>query len=253
MTTDVKACAVQLRELHHADEMLVLPNVWDAASAKIMAEAGFPAVATTSAAIAAMLGHPDGEGAPWQEMFAAAGRIARAVAVPVTVDAEAGYGLQPRELVDRLLEIGAVGCNLEDTDHRAGGLADAGAQAERLAAVRAAADEAGVPIVVNARVDVFLPGAGVPEEERVAEAVRRGRHYLEAGADCVYPIGVGNERDIATLVAEVPAPINANTRPDVLDLAKLRELGVARVSYGPRFYRQALAGLQAAVRQELLA
>src|SRR5882757_3624495 len=102
MTTDVKACAVQLRELHHADEMLVLPNVWDAASAKIMAEAGFPAVATTSAAIAAMLGHPDGEGAPWQEMFAAAGRIARAVAVPVTVDAEAGYGLPPGELVDRL-------------------------------------------------------------------------------------------------------------------------------------------------------
>jgi hypothetical protein len=150
--------------------MLVLPNVWEAASAEIMAEAGFPAVATTSAAIAAMLGYRDGEGAPWPEMFAAAGRIARAVAVPVTVDAEAGYGLRPRELVDRLLEIGAVGCNLEDTEHRAGGLADVGAQAERLAAVRAAAGDAGVPIVVNARVDVFLPGAGVPEEERVAEA-----------------------------------------------------------------------------------
>jgi len=253
MTTDLKAYAVRLRELHHADEMLVLPNAWDAASAEIMAEAGFPAVATTSAAIAAMLGHPDGEGAPWPEMFAAAGRIARAVTVPVTVDAEAGYGLRPRELVDRLLEIGAVGCNLEDTDHRGGGLADVGAQAERLAAVRAAADDAGVPIVVNARVDVFLPGAGVPEQERVAEAVRRGRRYLEAGADCVYPIGVGGEPDIATLVAEMPGPVNANTRPDVLDLAKLRELGVARVSYGPRFYRQALAVLQTTVRQELLA
>ena len=139
MTADLKAHADRLRELHHAGEMLVLPNVWDAASAKIVAEAGFPVIATASAAISAMLGYPDGEGAPWQEMFAAAGRVARAVSVPVTVDAEGGYGMEPRELVDRLLEIGAVGCNLEDTDHRAGGLVEAGAHAERLAAIRAAA------------------------------------------------------------------------------------------------------------------
>lgn len=251
MTTDLKANAEQLRALHHGDRMLVLPNVWDAASAAIVAEAGFPAVATASAAISAMLGHPDGEGAPWQEMFAAAGRVARAVAVPVTVDAEAGYGMRPRELVDRLLEIGAVGCNLEDTDHRAGGLVDAGAQADRLAAVRAAADDAGVPIVVNARIDVFLPQSGTPEPERVAEATRRGRRYLAAGADCVYPIGVGDERDIAALVTDLPGPVNANTRPGGPDLARLRELGVARVSYGPRLYREALANLRTTV-QELL-
>src|SRR3984957_5872583 len=108
MTADLKAHAGRLRELHHHGQMLVLPNVWDAASAKIVAEAGFPAVATASAAITAMLGYPDGEGAPWQEMFAAAGRVARAVRVPVTVDAEAGYGLQPRELVARLLDAGAA-------------------------------------------------------------------------------------------------------------------------------------------------
>ncbi|GAB3976928.1 hypothetical protein GCM10029978_065180 [Actinoallomurus acanthiterrae] len=158
---DLKTHAERLRELH-GGEMLVLPNVWDAAGATIVADAGFPAVATSSAAIAAMLGHPDGEGAPWQEMFAAAGRVARAVPVPVTVDAEAGYGMRPRELVDRLLDIGAVGCNLEDTDHRAGGLAEAGAHAHWLAGVRSAADEAGVPIVINARVDTFLPAAGYP-------------------------------------------------------------------------------------------
>jgi len=251
MSADLRAHSDRLRELHDAGEMLVLPNVWDAASAKIVAESGFPVVATASAAISAMLGFPDGEGAPWQEMFAAAARVARVVSVPVTVDAEAGYGMEPRELVDRLLEIGAVGCNLEDTDHRAGGLADAGAHAGRLAAIRGAADDAGVPIVINARADTFLPGSGVPEQERVAEAVRRGRLYLEAGADCIYPIGVSDERDIATLVAEVPGPINGNTRPGGLDLARLRELGVARVSYGPRFYRQALADLKTAV-QELL-
>ena len=251
MTADLKARAGRLRELHHAGEMLVLPNVWDAASAKIVAEAGFPVIATASAAISAMLGYPDGEGAPWQEMFAAAGRGARAVSVPVTVDAEAGYGMEPRDL-DRLLETGAVGCNLEDTDHRAGGLVDAGAHAERLAAIRAAADDAGVPIVINARADTFLPASRVPEEKRIAEAVRRGRLYLAAGADCIYPIGVSDEKDIAALVAAVPGPINGNTRPGGPDLAKLRELGVARVSYGPRLYREALANLKAAV-QELLA
>jgi 2-methylisocitrate lyase-like PEP mutase family enzyme len=252
MSVDLTTRADRLRALHHGEEMLVLPNVWDAASAAVVAEAGFTAIATASAAVSAMLGYPDGEGAPWREMFAAAGRIARAVDLPVTVDAEAGYGLAPRELVDRLLETGAVGCNLEDTDHRAGGLVGADAHAERLAAIRSAARDAGVPIVVNARTDIFLPRSGVPAQERVAEAVRRGRRYLEAGADCVYPIGVSDQRDIATLVSELPGPVNANTGPADLNLAKLRELGVARVSYGPRFYRQALANFTAAVHELLV-
>lgn len=246
---DLRARAERLRELHQGD-MLVLPNVWDAASAKVVEEAGFPAVATASAAVSAMLGYPDGEGAPWQEMFAAAGRVARAVTVPVTVDAEGGYGMKPGELVSRLLETGAVGCNLEDTDHRAGGLVDAAAHAEWLAGVRHAADDAGVPVVVNARVDAFLPPNGVPEADRVAEAVRRGQLYLAAGADCVYPIGMRSRDDVAALVAELPGPVNANSGGS-LDLATLRELGVARVSYGPRFYRAALADFTTAVQQLL--
>ncbi|WP_442874564.1 isocitrate lyase/PEP mutase family protein [Amycolatopsis sp. NBC_00345] len=252
MAVDLKAHAERLRELHGVGstsaEMLVLPNVWDAASAAVVAEAGFPAIATASAAVSAMLGYPDGEGAPWPEMFAAAGRVARAVSVPVTVDAEAGYGLRPRELVDRLLEIGVVGCNLEDTDHRAGGLVEAGAQAERLAGVRAAADEAGVSIVVNARIDAFLPTGGIPEPDRLAEAVRRGRLYRTAGVDCLYPIGVRDKGVLATLVAELPGPVNGNSGGD-LDLATLRSLGVARVSYGPGFYRAAMAELKAAVEK----
>ncbi|MEJ3655901.1 isocitrate lyase/phosphoenolpyruvate mutase family protein [Actinomycetes bacterium KLBMP 9759] len=248
--TDLKAHADRLRELH-TGEMLVLPNVWDAASAAVVAGAGFPAVATASAAVSEMLGYPDGHGAPWQEMFAAAGRVARAVSVPVTVDAEGGYGMQPRELVDRLLEIGAVGCNLEDSDHGAGGLLAAEPHAQWLADVRAAADDAGVPIVVNARVDTFLPGSGVAEADRVAEAVRRGRLYLDAGADCIYPIGVRAKSDIVALVAELPGPVNGNTGSE-LDLATLREIGVARVSYGPRFYRTAMADLAAAVEKLLV-
>ncbi len=238
--------AGQLRDLHRT-QMLVLPNVWDAASARVVAEAGFPAVATTSAAITAMLGFPDGEGAPWPEMFAANERVGRAVAVPVSMDAEGGYGLAPADLVNHLLEIGVVGCNLEDTDHREGGLVDAEEQAAWLSAVRSAANDAGVPVVVNARVDVFLPTSGVPDAERVDEALRRGRLYRAAGADCVYPIGVGDEHVLSVLVSGIDGPVNANTSA-TLDLQRLRALGVARVSYGPTFYRTALADLDRAVR-----
>jgi 2-methylisocitrate lyase-like PEP mutase family enzyme len=239
--SDLKTQADLLRELHRGP-MLVLPNAWDEASAVQVVEAGFPVVATSSAAVADVLGFDDGEKAPWREMFAAAARIAAAVPVPVTVDAEAGYGLEPHRLVEALVDAGVVGCNLEDTDHRAGGLVDAEAQADRLAQVRAAADETGVPIVVNARIDVFLPSSGI--RDPLAEAVRRGRRYLQAGADCVYPIGAGD--DLRRFVGEVPGPVNGNTT-DSLDLAALAALGVARVSYGPRFYRQGPDGFRAAL------
>ncbi|RSM41055.1 isocitrate lyase/phosphoenolpyruvate mutase family protein [Amycolatopsis balhimycina DSM 5908] len=243
--SDLKAHADLLRELHHG-KLLVLPNAWDEASAELVVEAGFPVVATSSAAVADVLGHQDGEKAPWREMFAAAARIAAVVPVPVTVDAEAGYGLQPDELVDRLLEAGAVGCNLEDTDHRAGGLVDAAEHADWLARVRAAADASGVPVVVNARIDAFLPPSGIPEETRPAEAIRRGRLYRQAGADCVYPIGMTSRDDVARLVAEVPGPVNGNTGA-ALDLDTLAALGVARVSYGPRFYRAGPGQLRGAL------
>jgi 2-methylisocitrate lyase-like PEP mutase family enzyme len=242
---DLRTKAEQLRALHHG-EMLVLPNVWDVGSAKVVAAAGGRAVATASAAVSAVLGYPDGEGAPWSEMFAAARRVAAAVDVPVTVDAEAGYGLAPRELVDRLVEAGAAGCNLEDTDHANGTLQDAEAHAGWLAEVCSAARDAGVPLVVNARIDTFLDGSRVPEAERVAETVRRGRLYREAGAECLYPIGVSRPEDLTALLAELPGPLNGNPG-EQLDLATLRRLGVARVSYGPRFYRTALADFAARV------
>ena len=245
--SDLKAHADLLRELHDGPP-LVLPNAWDEASAELVVEMGFPVVATSSAAVADALGHADGEKAPWREMFAATARIAAAVPVPVTMDAEAGYGLEPDEFVARLLEAGAVGCNLEDVDHRAGGLVVAEAQAEWIAAVRTAADAAGVPVVVNARTDVFLPVSGLPEQDRLPEAVRRGRLYLRAGADCVYPVGASTRDNLATVVAEVPGPVNGNTT-GTLDLAALAALGVARVSYGPRFYRAGLPAMRGALER----
>lgn len=225
-----------LRSLHRPGDPLVLPNAWDAASARAVEAAGFPVVATGSAAVAEALGYADHEAAPVDEMFAAAARIASAVSVPVTVDLESGYGLPARELVDRLLAAGAVGCNLEDTSHRDGGLTDVDAQAAWLADVRAAASAAGVDVVVNARVDVFVRQAGEPAG-RVDEAIRRGRAYAVAGADCVYPILVDDEASIGRLVDGIGAPVNILARPQAPSLARLAELGVARVSYGPGLHR----------------
>lgn len=228
--------AAALRTLHHGEGPLVLPNVWDAGSARAVERAGFPVVATGSAAVAAVLGHDDHEAAPAEEMFAAAARIAAAVSVPVTVDAEAGYGLQPAELVERLVAAGAHGCNLEDTDYRAGGLGDAEAQADYLAAVREAVRAGGVDLVINARVDVFVHG----HPKGVGEAVRRGRRYLEAGADCVYPILARGEETVAELVRSIDGPVNILCLPQhydgALSLARLAELRVARISFGPGLY-----------------
>jgi 2-methylisocitrate lyase-like PEP mutase family enzyme len=228
--------AERLRSLHTGSEPLVLPNAWDAATARAVAAAGFPVVATTSSGVSAALGWADGEATPPDEMFAAIARIARAIDVPVTADIESGYGLSPEEIVRRLLAAGAVGCNLEDTDHATRTVRDATAQAQRLAAFKQAARTSGVDVVLNARTDVFLrqaPNAQPPIEE----AIRRGRLYLEAGADCIFPIGVTDEGAIAALVDGIPGPINVIPGfRGAPGQARLRELGVRRISYAGRLY-----------------
>jgi 2-methylisocitrate lyase-like PEP mutase family enzyme len=237
--------AEQLRALHAGPEPLVLPNAWDAASARAVAEAGFPAVATTSSGVSASLGWPDGEHTPADEMFAAIFRVARSVDVPVTADIEGGYGLTPEEVVKRLLDAGAVGCNLEDTNHTAGeGLLDASAQAARLAAVKRAAQAAGVDIVLNARVDVFLRQVP-PDQTPIEEAIRRGRLYMAAGADCVFPIGAPDEGAIAALVDGIAGPINviAGFR-GAPGQVRLRELGVRRISYAGGLHRAMFSELR---------
>ncbi len=250
--TGLAELAEQLRALHHAAEPLVLPNAWDAATGRSVVDAGFSAVATTSSGVSAALGYADGEHTPADEMFAAISRISRVVPeVPVTADIESGYGLSPEDVVQRLLAAGAVGCNLEDTDHRAAPgshtLVDASTQQHRLKSVKEAAHAQGVEVVLNARTDVFLgPNASVDE------AIRRARLYLEAGADCIFPIGAPDEVTIARLVAEIPGPVNVipgfRSAPP---LGRLRELGVRRITYAGRLFRammtdqqQRLAGLR---------
>lgn len=243
MTNDLDARARKLLDLHHGSGPLVLPNAWDAASARAVADAGFAAVATTSGGVATSLGFDDHEQAPADAMFAALRRIAGAVGLPVSADLEAGYGLAPDELVHRLLEAGAVGCNLEDTDHAAGGLAPADRQAAFLAGVRAAADRAGVGLVVNARIDVWLHGEAAPEA-RLEEALRRARLYLEAGADGVYPIFARGRDTLRRLAGSLDAPVNAMVLPGGLGVAELASLGIRRVSYGTGLFRAADAWLR---------
>jgi 2-methylisocitrate lyase-like PEP mutase family enzyme len=218
-----------LRRLHAGPRPLVLPNAWDVASTRLVATAGFPVVATLSGAIAATLGYEDNDSMPVDEPFGIVARITRSVSVPVTADVEAGYRLSPEHLVERLLDAGAVGCNLEDTDHHgSGGLVDAGEHAERLRAVRHAATEAGVDIVLNARIDVLRREGD--RRELFEEAVRRARLYLQAGADCVFPIRLADDELIGEFVRGVEGPVNV-VAAGAPPLARLAELGVARVSF----------------------
>ncbi|HXJ62414.1 MAG TPA: isocitrate lyase/phosphoenolpyruvate mutase family protein [Actinomycetota bacterium] len=228
-----------LRSLHVRGNPLVLPNAWDAASALAVVEAGFAAVATSSSAVAESLGYEDGEGAPAAEMFAAAARIARVIDIPLTVDAEAGYGMAADEFVDALSAAGAAGCNFEDTDHATGSITDAATQTARLAAIRAAAGDGG--LVLNARVDVFLRNRSTPQAELLDEGVERARAYLGAGADCVYPIFLSDDEVIGRFVESVGGPVNILAGTGAPDRDRLAELGVARISYGAGLHHRVMS------------
>ena len=239
--------AAQLRALHHGPSILVLPNAWDAASARVIEDAGFPAIATTSAGVAFSLGYPDGQRVSRAEMLGAIRRIASAVRVPVTADIEAGYGETPEavaETIRGVVEAGAVGVNLEDSWEcdRGPVLADLALQQER---IRAARDAASIPLVINARTDVFLRRLG---DE--AEAVRRLNAYLKAGADCAFPILVREPAVIARLVGAIAGPVNILAGPGAPSIPELHRLGVARVSFGSALMRAAL-GLTRRIANEL--
>ena len=218
----------------HRGPLLLLPNAWDAMSARQFEAAGFGAIATTSGGIAWALGFADGEKAPWREVVAAHERVVRAVRVPVTTDIEAGYGDTPAQVGNSIAEIlrtGVVGFNLEDGTPRPDvpvrPIEDAVA---RIRTARAAATAAGVPAVINARVDLYLKNVGDPAS-RFEETVRRGKAYLTAGADCIYPFGLADMDTMARLVKALDhAPVNIVARAGTPPVADLERIGVARVS-----------------------
>ena len=231
--------ADQLRRLHDGPDVLVLLNAWDVASARVVERLGFPAVATTSSAVAATYGHRDGQVMSVEDMLSVVARMAAAVEVPVTADMEAGFGLSPAELARRLVVSGAAGLNYEDSAHDSSGpaLVDAAVHADRVAALK---DAAGAALVVNARVDTYLVG-----NHEFDDAVARAAAYRAAGADSIFVPGVTDEETIGRLVEAIDAPLNVLARPTTPPVPRLRELGVRRVSVGGGALRAVLGRLRA--------
>jgi len=246
--------AEKFRELHHRPRMLLLPNAWDVASARILEECGHPAIATSSAAVAYALGYADGQRISRGEMLEVAGRIARAANIPVTADLEAGYGTTPKEMADTVkaaIAAGIIGMNLEDiTGDDESSLVDLPLQMEKIRAIREAASSAGVPFVLNARTDIYLMPIG-PEATRFERTVERLRAYREAGADCLFAPGVYDLETIKKLVKAVEAPLNILANPACPSIPEMEKAGVARVSAGSGIMRAAM-GLVQRIGREML-
>ncbi len=245
--SSLAAKATLFRELHRAPDMLVLPNVWDVASTKLVEAAGFPAIATSSAGVANALGYPDGQRIDRREMLAAVKRIAEATGLPVSADLEAGYGTGPAsaaELARELILAGAVGLNLEDaTGNAARPFKDISQQVEEIYAIREVAEHAGVPLVINARTDIYLEAEGDPAGW-FRETVKRLRAYQDAGADCLFVPGLKDGETIGALVRGIGAPLNVLALAGMPPLGELKRLGVKRVSFGSGLMRACMGYLR---------
>jgi 2-methylisocitrate lyase-like PEP mutase family enzyme len=234
--------AEQFRNMHHGPRMLVLANVWDVVSARILEECGHPAIATSSAAVAFSRGYPDGQYISRDEMLDVVGRIARVVRVPVTADLEAGYGTTDKDMAETTkaaIEAGAIGMNLEDAGDDESSLVDLSLQVEKIRAIRETSKSLSVPFVLNARTDVYLSSIG-PEATRFERTVERLRAYRDAGADCLFAPGLHDRETISRLVKAVAAPLNILITPQCPSLGELEKIGVARVSAGSTVMRAAL-------------
>ena len=244
--------AQTFRRMHDRKQVLLLPNCWDAGSARLFVQRGFSAVATTSAGVAWSLGYADGECAPLAEVLAAIARITRVAGVPVTADIETGYGDTPADVtatVKAVIVAGAVGINIEDGLRGHGPLRDVADAAARVRAARVAADASGVPIVINARVDHWMQHADADPAARLADAIDRAKAYLAAGADCIYPIGLGDPATLISLVGAIDAPVNVAAGPGMPGLHELETIGVARVSTATRFATVAFGAVDHALAQ----
>ncbi|MFF0817334.1 isocitrate lyase/phosphoenolpyruvate mutase family protein [Rhodococcus sp. NPDC003318] len=225
--------ATTLLELHRPGDPVILPTVWDAWSANLAAQAGFAALTVGSHPVADSVGRPDNEGMTFAELLTRVEQITGAVDLPVSVDIESGYGQSPETLINGLVDVGAVGLNIEDTVHGEGGrLREAQEHADFVGGLRRAADAVGVHVVINARTDLFLKQIG-DESDRVQRAVARLRLCAEAGADSLYPVGFHTDEVYRELTAALPLPVNAIAEPASGERANYAALGVGRVSFGP--------------------
>ncbi|MBQ75240.1 MAG: dihydrouridine synthase [Gammaproteobacteria bacterium] len=237
------AQADHFRQLHHADEILVLGNAWDVISAKFLERQGYKAIGTTSAGIAAVLGYPDGEVMSIRENCEMVQRITAAVTIPVTADIEAGYGSSLADIlasVQQAIKAGAIGVNLEDTTN--GELLSVETMADHIAGIKTRCLELNTPLFLNVRTDALLKDEGT-NAETLRDAVTRGNSYAEAGADGVFVPDLGDlgQKNISMLVQKLPLPLNIIVNENSRPIPALEQLGVARVSFGPRVMRAMLA------------
>lgn len=243
--------AEEFRSLHQRGKALVLPNAWDVSSARVFEEAGFPAVATTSAGMMVSLGYPDGQVISKAEFVAAVARIARVLTVPLSVDIVAGFGETPEEVVNTvrdLVSVGAIGINIEDFVHATKKLYAVRIQVMKIKAIRELALSLKIPVVINARTDALRYADG-SDQARLEEAIQRGAAYRDAGADCVYPMGLVEADSISTFVKALQFPINVMVRKGLPSVQELERLGVARVSFGPSASYATLGFLQRISRE----
>jgi 2-methylisocitrate lyase-like PEP mutase family enzyme len=232
-----------LLSLHTRSEMLVLPNVWNPIGSQILEKKGYPAVATASAAISASLGYQDGEKIKRSTLIDIIERIARSAEVPVTADIEAGYGETMPELevtAQQIIEAGVAGVNIEDSLEGGGALRTIENQCQRISLLRQVADRHDLHLVINARIDSYFSSSFTSKEEATEEAVMRAKAYFEAGADCVYPMGPGDEATVRSLRSRIESPLNILVSPTAAPLHVLKSIGVNRVSFGPFIFRSCL-------------
>jgi len=245
--------AEEFRALHDRKRTLVLPNAWDVASARLFEEEGFSAVATSSAGLMVSLGYQDGEEIGIDELASAVGRIAKVLEVPLSADMVGGFGSTPSDVakaVGKVISCGAVGVNIEDFAHTTKALVPLEDQLSRLRALKDLQKTCGVPFVINARTDAFRFAPG-EQDARLNEAIRRGTAYRDAGADCVYPMGLVDAGSIAAYVEALDFPINVMVRKGLPPVAELQRLGVARLSFGPSASYAAMGLLRRASREVL--
>ena len=240
--------AKQFYNLHHSGKLLILPNIWDCLGANLLESLHYPAIATASASVAFTNGYDDGQRISFDSVLALLKKIVSSVSIPVSADIESGFAgndLQLEENTKQLLATGIVGINIEDTDKKTNSILPVETQCEKIKLIKKVSQAVGVPLFVNARADVYLRGKDFDTpESKFEEALKRGRAYKAAGADCFYPIAMTRQEDIKRMVKQLQMPVNVITIPGIPELNVLNEIGVARVSLGPSFLKIAIKAMK---------
>lgn len=244
--------AKAFHDLHYKQNFLLLPNIWEPMGAALLEQIGFGAVATGSGAIANTNGYADGEKMPVDEVYRVVETIVQAVNIPVSVDFEAGYASNHKELeenIEKLIDIGVVGLNIEDSDPATGKMIPIEDQCNKIKIIKDVSARRGVEIFINARTDAYIHGTSTEAGYAISESLKRGEAYKKAGAHCIYPITMHDENEIKQMVNVLKMPINILTIKGIPEFKILRKIGVARVSLGSSFLKIAIKAMKSSAEK----